>query len=129
MLEFAAYKSKDYDRVIRALKYSLPFPFEEDQYKEIERIYRERGIVSAYGELMKHMEKYAANNYIGFSDMATKYIIADQPDKAMDWIEKGFESHDPLMTYIATPARCFDRLFGDPRFIAICEKMKLPLPK
>ena len=129
MLEFAAYKSKDYDRVIRALKYSLPFPFEEDQYKEIERIYRERGIVSAYGELMKHMEKYAANNYIGFSDMATRYIIADQPDKAMDWIEKGFESHDPLMTYIATPARCFDRLFGDPRFIAICEKMKLPLPK
>ena len=122
-------KSKDYDRVIRALKYSLPFPFEEDQYKEIERIYRERGIVSAYGELMKHMEKDAAHNYIGFSDMATKYIMADQPDKAMDWIEKGFESHDPLMTYIATPARCFDRLFGNPRFIAICEKMKLPLPK
>jgi len=47
----------------------------------------------------------------------------------MDWVEKGFEMHDPLMTYIATPARYFDRLFGDPRFIAICEKMKLPLPE
>jgi tetratricopeptide (TPR) repeat protein len=129
MLEFAAYKSKDYDRVIRALKYSLPFPFEEDQYKEIERIYRERGIVSAYGELMKHMEKYAANNYIGFSDMATRYIIADQPDKAMDWIEKGFESHDPLMTYITKSARLYEPLFGNPRFMAICEKMKLPLPE
>ena len=129
MLEFAAYKSKDYDRVIRALKYSLPFPFEEDQYKEIERIYRERGIVSAYGELMKHMEKYAANNYIGFSDMATRYIIADQPDKAMDWIEKGFKSHDPLMTYITKSARFFEPLFGNPRFMAICEKMNLPLPE
>jgi serine/threonine protein kinase len=129
MLEIAAYKSKDYARVIRALKYSLPFPFEEDQYKEIERIYRERGIVSAYGELMKHMEKYAENNYIGFSDMATRYIIADQPDKAMDWIEKGFASHDPLMTYITKSAQIYDSLFGNPRFIAICKKMNLPLPK
>jgi len=129
MLEFAAYKSKDYDRVIRALKYNLPFPFEEDQYKEIERIYRERGIVSAYGELTKHMEKYAVSNYIGFSDMATRYIMADQPDKAMDWIEKGFESHDPLMTYITKSARFFEPLFGNPRFMAICEKMKLPLPE
>ena len=48
MLELAAYKCRDHDRVIRALKYSLPFPFEEDRYKEIERIYRERGIVPAY---------------------------------------------------------------------------------
>jgi eukaryotic-like serine/threonine-protein kinase len=129
MLEFAAYKVKDYDRVIRALKYSLPFPFEEDKYKEIERIYRERGIVPAYEGLMKHMEKYAENNYIGFSDMAARYMIADQPDKAMDWIEKGFESHDPIMTYITKSAQLFEPLFGNPRFIAICEKMNLPLPK
>jgi serine/threonine protein kinase len=129
MLEFAAYKCRDHDRVIRALRYSLPFPFEEDKYKEIERIYRERGIVSAYRELMKPMEKYAENNYIGFSDMAARYIIADQPDKAMDWIEKGFASHDPLMTYITRSARLYEPLFGDPRFMAICKKMNLPFPK
>jgi len=32
------------------------------------------------------------------------------------------------MTYITTPASYLDALFGDPRFIAICQKMKLPLP-
>ncbi|MEJ2239244.1 MAG: hypothetical protein P8X82_13170 [Gemmatimonadales bacterium] len=47
----------------------------------------------------------------------------------MDWVEKGYETHDPLMTYITTPARYLDRLFGDPRFIAICKKMNLPLPQ
>jgi serine/threonine protein kinase len=129
MLELAAYKCRDHDRVIRALRYSLPFPFEEDRYKEIERIYRERGIVPAYEELMKHMERYAENNYIGFFDMAFRYMIADRPDQAMDWIEKGLESHDPLMTYITKSARILEPLFGDPRFIAVCEKMKLPLPE
>ena len=78
---------------------------------------------------MKHLEKYAENNYIGFFDMAFRYIIANQPDKAMDWIEKGFESHDPLMTYITKSAQILEPLFGNPRFIAICEKMNLPLPK
>jgi TolB-like protein len=128
MLELAAYKCKDYDKVIRSLKYGLPFPFEEDKYKEIERTYRESGIVSAYEKLMKYLEKYAENNYIGFADMAFRYIIANQPDKAMDWIEKGFESHDPLMTYITKSAQFFESLFGNPRFIAICEKMNLQLP-
>ena len=129
MLEIAAYKCEDYDKVIRVLRYSLPFPFEEEKYKEIKRIYEKSGIVPAYEELTKYLENYAEKNYIGFFDMAFRYIVANKPDKAMDWIEKGFESHDPLMTYITRTARIFEPLFGNPRFIAICEKMKLPLPK
>jgi tetratricopeptide (TPR) repeat protein len=129
MLEIAAYKYKDYDKVIRAVKYSLPITIDEDDFKNIERIYSESGIVKAYEEIMKHLEKYAKNNYIGFSEMAIRYIIANQPDKAMDWIEKGFELHDPIMTYITKSAQIFEPLFGNPRFIAICKKMNLPLPK
>jgi TolB-like protein len=127
--EIAAYRLKEYDKIIRSVKYSLPFTIEEDAFKDIERIYSESGIVSAYEEIMKHLEKYAENNYICFMDMSTRYIIANQPDKAMDWIEKGFELHDPQMTYITSTGRYFDQLFGNPRFIAICEKMNLPLPK
>ena len=125
LIEIAAYMCKDFDRVIRSLRYALPFPFEEDNYKEIERIYRESGIVSAYEELMKYMEKFAYANYIGFFDMTFRYIIANQFDKAMDWIEKGFDSHDPLMSYITQTAHILEPLFGNPRFIAICEKMNL----
>jgi tetratricopeptide (TPR) repeat protein len=116
MLEPIAYKFKDYDRVIRSLRYSLPFPFEEKKYREIESIYMKSGLVPAYEELMSVF------------DMAFRYIIANKPDKAMDWIEKGFELHDPLMTYITKTTRIFEPLFNDPRFIAICEKMKLPIP-
>jgi len=129
MIEISAYRLKDYDKVIRAVKYALPFPIEEEAFKEIERIYSESGIVSAYEEILKHLEKFAESHPICFMDMAFRYLVANQPDKAMDWIEKGFEMHDPQMTYITTPAQYFDRLFGNPRFIAICEKMNLPLPK
>jgi serine/threonine protein kinase len=129
MIEIAAYRLKDYDKVIRSVKYSLPFSIEEDVYQGIVRIYSESGIVAAYGELMKHLEKFAENNPISFMDMSLRYIIANQPDKAMDWIEKGFELHDPQMTYITATGQYFNQLFGDPRFIAICQKMNLPLPK
>jgi TolB-like protein/effector-binding domain-containing protein len=129
MLEIAAYRCKDYDKVIRAVKYALPITINEDDFKDIERIYSESGIVKAYEEIMKHLEKYAENNYISFIEMAFRYIIANQPDKAMDWIEKGFESHDPIMTYITRSGHFFDTLFGNTRFIAICKKMNLPLPK
>ena len=129
MIEIAAYRLKQYDKVLRAVRHVLPFPLEEDAYKDIERIYSESGIVAAYEKIMERLEKYAESQPVGFWDMAFRYLVADEPDKSMDWVEKGFEMHDPLMTYITAPARYFDRLFGDPRFMAICEKMKLSLPK
>jgi len=129
MIEIAAYRLKEYDKVIKSVKYALPFLVEEDVYDGIVRIYSESGIVAAYEEIIKHLEKYAENNPICFADISMRYIIANQPDKAMDWIEKGFDIHDPQMTYIAASGRFFEQLFGNPRFIAICEKMKLPLPE
>jgi tetratricopeptide (TPR) repeat protein len=125
----AAYRSKEYDKVLTAEKYLLPVLIGEDAFKEIERIYREHGIVPAYDKIMKHLEEFAQNNPISPIDMAIRYITANQPDKAIDCIEKGFEIHDPVMIYIATKMLNLEPLFGTPRFIAICEKMNLPLPK
>mgnify|MGYP001175428150 CR=1 FL=1 len=46
----------------------------------------------------------------------------------MDWLEKGYEIHDPGMPYITTHCFSLDPLFSNPRFIAIVKKMNLPLP-
>jgi len=130
MIEISAYRLKEYDKVIKAVGNILPvFNMKEDDIKEIERIYRESGIVTAYEELMKHLERYAENNPICFMELSCRYIIANQPDKAIDWIEKGFEIHDPQMSYITASGRFLEQLFGNPRFIAVCKKMNLPLPK
>jgi TolB-like protein len=118
----AACRFKDYDKVIKSERYLLPSLIEQDKFNEIERVYHETGIVSAY-------EKFAEKNYVSFLDMAFRYLIVNISDKAMDWIEKGFEMHDPQMSYISTTLYYLDPLFNNPRFIAICGKMNLPLPK
>jgi tetratricopeptide (TPR) repeat protein len=129
IIEGAGFLCKDYDKAIKAARYCIPIHIDEDTYKEIERIYSEDGIVSAYEEIMKQIEAFATNNPVNPTETAMRYIWANQPDKAMDWLEKGFEIHDPQMTYITTHAYSLHPLFNNPRFIAICEKMNLPLPK
>jgi len=127
--QMAAFLCKEYDKVIKAERYLLPvFNVKEEDIKEIERIFNEQDFVRAYEKIMKHMEEFAENNPISFMDMAARYIMANQPDKAMDWIEKGFEMHDPQMTYIATRCYNLDPLFNNPRFIEIVRKMNLPPP-
>ncbi|MCK5371051.1 MAG: hypothetical protein KAQ62_20965, partial [Cyclobacteriaceae bacterium] len=126
---FAAFYCKEYDKSIKAERYLLPvFGVKEDDIQEIERIFNEHGVVKAYEKIMKHLEELSENNPISPIDMATRYIIGNQPDKAMDWLEKGFELHDPAMTYIATKIMLFAPLFNNPRFIEIVKKMNLPLP-
>lgn len=129
MIEVAAYWLKEYEKVIRSVKYTIPFINEGDVYEKIVRIYSESGIEAAYEEIMKHMERYSKDSPVSAIDMAMRYIMANNPEKAMDWIEKGFEIHDPQMTYITASGGHFKLLFGNPRFVAIAEKMSLPLPQ
>jgi serine/threonine protein kinase len=129
MIEIAAYRLKQYDKVLRAVRCLLRSYIEEDAFRDIERTYSESGIAAAYKKIVEHLEKYAESHPVSFFDLAFRYLVAGQLDKCMDWVEKGYEMHDPLMTYNTTPARYFDALFGNPRFIAICQKMNLTIPK
>jgi len=128
-LEAAAFQCKDYETTLKAVKYSLPINIEENVFKEIEKIFYKQGFAAAFKEIMPRMESFASSNPVGVMDMAMRYIYTNLPDKALDWLEKGYEIHDPTMPYIAT--RCFnlDPLFTNPRFLAIVKKMNLPLPK
>jgi tetratricopeptide (TPR) repeat protein len=128
-LEPAAFQCKDYEKVIKAVKYSLPINIGENTYKEIEKIFHKQGIAAAYKEIIPRMESFASSNPVSPMDMATRYLYANLPDKAMDWLEKGYEIHDPCMPYITTHCFNLDPLFTNPRFLAIVKKMNLPLPK
>ncbi len=74
------------------------------------------------------MEVVAQNGLFSPFDMAVSYMFADWPDKAMDWIEKGFEMHNHQMPYISS-GFIFEPLYDNPRFIEIIQKMNLPLPE
>jgi len=126
VIEMAAFQCKDYEKAFRAAKHILPL--EEDALKEIEAIFEKQGFVAAYEEITNQMEVVAQNGRISQVAMAARYIYADRPDKAMDWLEKGFEEHYETMPFIAT-GRNFEQLYDNPRFIEILQKMNLPLPE
>jgi tetratricopeptide (TPR) repeat protein len=129
VIQVSAFKGKEYDELINAEKYFLRmYHVKEEDIQEIERIFKEQGLVKAYEKIMKHLEEVSENYPVSPLDMAYRYFFGNQEDKAMDWLEKGFEMHDPGMTYIAVEKSNFTPLFDNPRFTDIVEKMNLPLP-
>ncbi len=129
-----AFRCKDYDKTFEIEKLNLQAylsstgHFDEDAFKEIERIFDEQGFFAAYEEIVKQYEVLYEKGLISPGVMAINYITGNQQDKAMDCLERGFEVHDPQMPYIISGGYPFDSLYANPRFIAIREKMNLPLP-
>jgi serine/threonine-protein kinase len=123
LLDNVAYHCGEYDEVFEAFRNSLPF--EEEFYDSIQTIYQEKGFEIAYEEVLHRMELQGG---ILPSYMASRYRVLDQYEKVLDWLERGYEIHDHNMPYILTRVTSYDSLYDHPRFIAIVEKMNLPLP-
>jgi len=121
VIEAAAFYCGDYNKVMEATKHVLA---EKVDFKEVDRIFGESGFVAAEEEILRQLELIAQNGFVSPVDMAIRYLWVDQPDKAMEWFEKGFEVRDPNMSYIGST----EELFDNPRFIEILQKMNLPLP-
>jgi len=128
--DVVAYHLHDYNRAFKALKVLLPSMLIEDNIiNDIERIFNEQGIESAYEAVFHPMEMGAQDGNIAPFDISMRYNLMNQPEKTMDWIEKGFEIHDPNTPYIGTGLMASDQLRTNPRYIDVLEKMNLPFPK
>lgn len=62
------------------------------------------------------------------SDTAMFYAMAGEKEKAIEWLEKGLDPHDPFMPYIGV-SPFFDDIRPDPRFQELLRKMRLPTRK
>jgi TolB-like protein len=124
----AAFQCGNYKRGFEADIICLKPILEQAIIKIIQGIYKEKGLAAAYKEISLQLEVYAENNPLGPLGMAISYIKWNQFEKVLDWLEKGYEMHDPQMIYITTHMYHFEPLFDNPRFLDIVEKMNLPLP-
>jgi adenylate cyclase len=127
LIEMAAFQCGNYVKVMKAAKYTMPartFAFDE-----VERIFEKKGFIAGYKEILRLLEEMAKNDFVEPIELVIRYMMVNQPDKAMDWVEKGFEIHSPNMPYISTHMYLCDPLFTNPRFIDVVHKMNLPLPK
>ncbi|MGD9329457.1 MAG: adenylate/guanylate cyclase domain-containing protein, partial [Cyclobacteriaceae bacterium] len=124
----AAFQCGNYKRGFEADIICLKPILEKDIIESIQGIFRDKGLAAATKEISLQLEVYAGNNPMGPVGMAISYIKWNQFEKVMDWLEKGYEMHDPQMIYITTHMYHFEPLFDNPRFLDIVEKMNLPLP-
>jgi tetratricopeptide (TPR) repeat protein len=127
LIEAAAFYCREFDKGMKASRHVLSDKGVD--FKEVERIYGETGYIVAYKEILRQLELLAQTEYVQPFELVFRYMIVDQPDKAMEWIEKGFEGRDPVMPYLGTRGFLCEPLFDDPRFIEFIQKMNLPLPE
>jgi len=65
-------------------------------------------------------------SYVLPTEIATVYGLAGEDSLALDWLERGFEEHDPGMPYLsAWPP--VGGLRNDPRFQDLVRRMGLPV--
>jgi len=105
------------------------FPLTQADVNEIQKIYDKEGYFAANMEIIRKLEILAETVNVPKSEFAYRYYhIIKNDEKALDWLEKAFEAHGNILD-ISTGYFGFTRLYDNPRFIEILNKMNLPLPK
>ncbi|MCK5691509.1 MAG: tetratricopeptide repeat protein, partial [Bacteroidales bacterium] len=127
ILEPVSYRTGDKDGLLKSIRFC--FPLENEIFESIEKISEEEGIEAAYQEFVSQLEILGESRFLLPVHMANRYLFLHQYDKAMDHLELGFESHDQNLPYMACGYGMMDRLYTNPRFLAIMEKLNLPMPE
>jgi len=124
-LQSAAFHLGEYDRVFKAMRHT--HRLQDVFIDSIEVLFGEQGFEVAFGKVLQKLEQLGG---IGPARMASWYAWLNKFDIALGKLETAYEIHDPNMPYITSKSTGFlDSLSGNPRFIALIEKMKLPLPE
>jgi len=101
---------------------------DEKVVASIDAVFQEQGYLAAVERIIKVIEEAANEKQVMIPRHVWLYLELNQSDKAMDWLEKGYEIHHPGMPYISTKNYDLDQLKENPRYIELIKKMNLPLP-
>jgi TolB-like protein/Tfp pilus assembly protein PilF len=80
------------------------------------------GVMNLEGDLLV---KLSEKKYIIPSDIVFLYVMAGNKEKALDWLEKGYELRDPLTPYIGRPFFT-GLLLNEPRYQELLRKLNIP---
>jgi tetratricopeptide (TPR) repeat protein len=114
-----------YERVLEGLgKMNI---FSEAFIDSVKVVYRDQGYEIAYRKIIEQFDQLEIVQTVR---KALWNGFINRYDIVLDLLEKGYEVHDPNMPYIASKGHGFyNSLSGDPRFVSLLEKMRLPLPE
>ena len=86
--------------------------------------YNKKGHNGALNEAAESLVILSKTKYVTPLIIWTLYLYSGNNDKALDWLEKGYEERNPNMPYLLSP--CFDPLKEESRFQELARKMNLP---
>ena len=88
--------------------------------------FHEHGHIAAVNEMFRMNEIYGNDCYMSGYEKAERYMMLDQPDKAMESLERDFEERQNLLPYISMKYPYYELLKDKPRYIKVLKKMNLP---
>jgi len=123
------YQEGDYHNSFKKIiEYISMYYFDGEIISQIEKTYENKGYSEALEQVYNVFIEQAKTSHILSGDIAAfcrKEM--NKPERALDMLEKGFESNDGIMPYISLNMPCFNYLQDEPRFIALLKKMNLPV--
>jgi TolB-like protein/predicted Ser/Thr protein kinase len=91
----------------------------------LEQGYAEGGYKVAMRSAAEALVAYSHKSHVAPDEIVDFYIEAGDHQKALDWLEKAFQAHEPGMNNIGHAA-LYDSLRAEPRFQALVRKLHLP---
>ena len=79
---------------------------------------------ASQAELDAEIARYAHG---GAYQIAVAYAWRGEADKAFEWLERSYQSHDGGLSYLVYD-RMLHSLHSDPRYAALLKKLNLPVP-
>ena len=100
----------------------------EKYLESLDSIFHEKGYLAAIQDRIRvNEEVYSKGGSISYPGQAGRYLIMKEYDKAMDYYEKAYEERMWTLAYISLEAIEYPELKYNPRYIALLQKMNLPL--
>jgi serine/threonine-protein kinase len=75
-------------------------------------------------EILRELEGEARDRYVPAYDRAVIYAGLDEPDAAVDWLQRAYDEHASWISYLNVEPR-LDRLRSDPRFAELVRRVGL----
>jgi adenylate cyclase len=122
------HNKKMYQEAVETAKKVYSAKGEQRMLEILTKEYLEGGYKNAMERMAEAYIIKKDTSYVTPWQIATLYTRAANKDKALEWLERAYEEHDPNMPYISADP-IFDEISADLRFLKILEDMNLPKPQ
>lgn len=121
------YVSGDYENWFRVWKENSN-SFGKDDSISIEKTFYEQGHLAIIREKIDKIEEFeSTGGKISYTGLAQAYLRIKNYEKALEYMHKAYDMHDPNLAYASTIRYDSDILKDYPRYIELMKKMRLPV--